>query len=154
MSKGKRQKEILNIITSNNISTQQELQNKLKDNGFAATQATISRDIKELSLIKTVSADGVYKYDIPSSIRDRGKSPKELLRNIFNEAVISVNFAINTVVIKCHTGMAQAVCAKLDSADFESVVGTLAGDDTIFVVLKSESFAIEFVGMLNSFLIG
>ena len=154
MSKEKRQRTILNIITNGSISTQQELQDKLKEEGFNTTQATISRDIKELSLIKTVSSDGVYKYDIPSSIRDKGKSPKELLKNIFKEAVISVNFAINIVVIKCHTGMAQAVCAKLDSAELGSVVGTLAGDDTIFVVLKSESFAIEFVGMLNSFLIG
>ena len=154
MSKEKRQRTILNIITNGSISTQQELQDKLKEKGFNTTQATISRDIKELSLIKTVSSDGVYKYDIPSSIRDKGKSPKELLKNIFKEAVISVNFAINIVVIKCHTGMAQAVCAKLDSAELGPVVGTLAGDDTIFVVLKSESFAIEFVGMLNSFLIG
>ena len=154
MSKEKRQRTILNIITNGSISTQQELQDKLKEKGFNTTQATISRDIKDLSLIKTVSSDGVYKYDIPSSIRDKGKSPKELLKNIFKEAVISVNFAINIVVIKCHTGMAQAVCAKLDNAELGSVVGTLAGDDTIFVVLKSESFAIEFVGMLNSFLIG
>ena len=154
MSKERRQKTILNIIASSNISTQQQLQKKLKDYGFAATQATISRDIKELSLIKTVSADGIYKYDIPSNIRDKGKSPLELLKTIFNEAVVSVSFAINIVVIKCNAGMAQAVCAKLDSADFESVVGTIAGDDTIFVVLKSESFAIEFVGLLNSYLIG
>ncbi len=154
MSKEKRQRTILNIITNGSISTQQELLDKLKEKGFNTTQATISRDIKELSLIKNVSSDGVYKYDIPSSIRDKGKSPKELLKNIFKEAVISVNFAINIVVIKCHTGMAQAVCAKLDNAELGSVVGTLAGDDTIFVVLKSESFAIEFVGMLNSFLIG
>lgn len=154
MSKFKRQKELINIITNNNISTQQDLQNKLSENGFKTTQATISRDIKELSIIKTVSSDGIYKYDIPSSVRDKGKSPQELLKNIFKEAVVSVNFAMNIVVIKCYTGMAQAVCAKLDKIDFESVVGTLAGDDTIFVVLKSEAFAIEFVGMLNNFLIG
>lgn len=153
MSKEKRQKEILSIITNNNISTQQELQDKLRDKGLNATQATISRDIKELSLVKTVSDSGVYKYDIPSSIKDRGKSPKEILKNIFKEAVISVNFAMNIVVIKCHTGMAQAVCAKLDNAYFESIVGTIAGDDTVFAVLKSEAFAIEFVGMLNSFLV-
>lgn len=153
MSKALRQKTLINIITNSNISTQQELQDKLRDNGFKTTQATISRDIKELSIVKTISSDGVYKYDIPTSIKDKGKSPKELLKNIFSEAVMSVNFAQNIVVIKCHTGMAQAVCAKLDSNDFESVVGTLAGDDTIFVVLKSETLAIEFVGMLNNFLI-
>ncbi len=152
MSKIMRQKAIINIITTENVSTQQELKEKLSENGFEATQATISRDIKELSLIKTVSIDGVYKYDIPNSIKDKGKSPGELLISIFNEAVISVNFAGNIVVIKCHTGMAQAVCAKLDSANFDSIVGTLAGDDTIFVVLKSESFAIEFTGVLNKFL--
>ncbi len=153
MSKEKRQKEILNIITSCNVSTQQELQDMLIDKGFNATQATISRDIKDLSIIKTVSADGVYKYDIPSNIRDKGKSPQELLENIFKEAVLSVNFAINIVVIKCHAGMAQAVCAKLDNAYFESIVGTIAGDDTVFAVVKSEALAIEFVGMLNKLLV-
>lgn len=152
MSKLLRQKALIDLITGNNVSTQQELQDKLRDAGFETTQATISRDIKELSLIKTVSSDGVYKYDIPSSIKDRGKSPNELLKNIFKEAVVSVNFAQNIVVIKCHVGMAQAVCAKLDNAEFNAVVGTLAGDDTIFVVLKSEAFAIEFVGMLNNYL--
>lgn len=153
MSKLLRQKALIDLITGNNVSTQQELQDKLRDAGFETTQATISRDIKELSLIKTVSSDGVYKYDIPSSIKDRGKSPNELLKNIFKEAVVSVNFAQNIVVIKCHVGMAQAVCAKLDNAEFNAVVGTLAGDDTIFVVLKSEAFAIEFVGMLNNYLV-
>ena len=143
MSKLLRQKALIDLITGD----------KLRDAGFETTQATISRDIKELSLIKTVSSDGVYKYDIPSSIKDRGKSPNELLKNIFKEAVVSVNFAQNIVVIKCHVGMAQAVCAKLDNAEFNAVVGTLAGDDTIFVVLKSEAFAIEFVGMLNNYLI-
>lgn len=153
MSKEKRQKEILNIITGSDVSTQQELQSRLRDMGFNATQATISRDIKELSIIKTVSSSGIYKYDIPSNIRDKGKSPQELLRNIFKEAVISVNFAINIVVIKCHAGMAQAVCAKLDNTYFESIVGTIAGDDTVFAVLKSEALAIEFVGMLNKLLV-
>ena len=153
MSKEKRQKEILNIITSSSISTQQELQERLKEKGFETTQATISRDIKELSLIKTVSDNGVYKYDIPSSIKDRGKSPEEILKNIFQEAVVSVNFAINIVVIKCNTGMAQAVCAKLDNAYFDSIVGTIAGDDTVFAVLKNETFAIEFAGKLNSLLL-
>lgn len=152
MSKEKRQKEILNIITSSSISTQQELQERLKERGFETTQATISRDIKELSLIKAVSESGAYKYDIPSSIKDRGKSPEEILKNIFQEAVVSVNSAMNIVVIKCNTGMAQAVCAKLDNAYFESIVGTIAGDDTVFAVLKSEEFAIEFAGMLNSLL--
>lgn len=153
MSKEKRQREILNIITNSSISTQQELQDRLKEKGYNTTQATISRDIKELSLIKTVTDSGIYKYDVPSSIKDRGKSPKEILKSIFQEAVVSVNFAMNIVVIKCYTGMAQAVCAKLDNAYFESIVGTIAGDDTVFAVLKSEAFAIEFVGMLNSFLI-
>ena len=148
MSKEKRQKEILNIVTRYSISTQQELEDRLREKGFNTTQATISRDIKELSLVKTVSDDGIYKYDIPSSIKDRGKSPKEILKNIFQEAVISVNFAMNIVVIKCYTGMAQAVCAKLDNAYFESIVGTIAGDDTIFVLMRTEEDAAK---MLREF---
>lgn len=152
MSKSDRQKAILNIISKDKISGQEELIKRLSDHGFSATQATISRDIKDLSIIKINDPETGYRYDIPARLKDDGKTPLELLKEIFPQAVISVDFAINTVVIKCYTGMAQAVCAKLDNANFDLVVGTIAGDDTIFVVLKSEQSAIELVNKLRRFL--
>ncbi|MCD7773274.1 MAG: hypothetical protein LUH08_04390 [Ruminococcus sp.] len=152
MSKSERQNAILKIISENVVRDQEELLTKLSECGFNAAQATISRDIKDLSLIKVNDAKNGYHYDIPASLKEKGKSPLELLMEIFPQAVISVDFAINTVVIKCYTGMAQAVCAKLDNANFERVVGTIAGDDTIFVVLKSEQSAIELVNKLRHLL--
>lgn len=151
MSKFDRQKTILKIISEDKISGQEELIKRLADYGFYATQATISRDIRALSIVKINDPENGYRYDIPARLKEEGKTPIELLKEIFPQAVISVDFAINTVVIKCHTGMAQAVCAKLDNANFDLVVGTIAGDDTIFVVLKSEQSAIELVNKLKRF---
>lgn len=153
MLKKDRQSAILSLISTKSIGTQEMLLDELKKAGFDTTQATISRDIKELSLLKIVDSNGTYKYDIPSHIRDKDKSPSELLSSIIKEAVVSINFAVNIVVIKCHTGMAQAVCARLDKSNIMSVVGTIAGDDTIFVVTKSETLAIELVNLLKGLLI-
>ena len=150
MSKALRQKALLDIISKEKLGSQEELIERLKSLGFLVTQATVSRDIKELSIVKLSDPEGGYRYDIPGRIKDKGKTPEELLKEIFSQAVISVDFAQNTVVIKCYTGMAQAVCAKLDNANFD-VVGTIAGDDTVFVVLKSEQSAIELVNRLNKF---
>lgn len=151
MSKSDRQKAILKIISEDKISGQEELIKRLSDYGFNATQATISRDIRALSIVKINDPETGYRYDIPARLKEEGKTPIELLKEIFPQAVISVDFAINTVIIKCYTGMAQAVCAKLDNANFDLVVGTIAGDDTIFVVLKSEQSAIELVNKLRRF---
>lgn len=151
MSKALRQKALLDIISKEKLGSQEELIERLKSLGFLVTQATVSRDIKELSIVKLSDPEGGYRYDIPGRIKDNGKTPEELLKEIFSQAVISVDFAQNTVVIKCYTGMAQAVCAKLDNANFDLVVGTIAGDDTVFVVLKSEQSAIELVNRLNKF---
>ncbi len=151
MSKALRQKAILDIISKQKLGSQEDLIESLNALGFSVTQATVSRDIKELSIVKLSDPEGGYRYDIPSRIKDKGKTPEELLKEIFSQAVISVDFAQNTVVIKCYTGMAQAVCAKLDNANFDLVVGTIAGDDTVFAVLKSEQSAIELVNKLNRF---
>lgn len=151
MPKSLRQKALLEIISKEKIGSQEELIERLNALGFSVTQATVSRDIKELSIVKLADPEGGYRYDIPSRIKDKGKNPIELLKEIFSQAVISLDFAQNTVVIKCYTGMAQALCAKLDNANFDLVVGTIAGDDTVFVVLKSEQSAIELVNRLNKF---
>ncbi len=135
--KNSRQELIVRLVSENDISTQEELQKLLLENGCKVTQATVSRDINELALLKTCTSAGKYKYTVPkltqSSLADNGA-----FYSILTEGVISVDYAMNTVVVKCHTGMAQAVCAKLDSTGVENVVGTLAGDDTIFILMRSE----------------
>lgn len=116
--KSQRQQLILKIISERNIDTQENLQQALKEHGCAVTQATVSRDIKELALIKTITASGSYKYSVPSFKKDSLDNHGSMLYTILSDAVKDVDYALNTVVVKCNTGMAQAVCAKLDGASY------------------------------------
>ena len=136
--KNKRQKKILEIITAKDIETQEELQLLLAEEGFTAAQPTVSRDIQELRLVKAVNDEGKYRY-IQSGNSDAR------LSNLLLQTIISVDYAINMVVIKCHTGMAQAACAMIDSMDYPQVLGTIAGDDTIFILLRNEENARQFM---------
>ena len=131
--KNKRQCKILDIVKMHDVETQEMLQSLLSQYGFNVTQATVSRDIKELKLVKKSGKNGVYRYEIPAA-----DIPKQ---NIFIDTVTDIDYAVNTVVIKCHNGMAQAACAALDSMKYENIVGTIAGDDTIFVLMRTESDA-------------
>lgn len=136
--KKRRHETIIKLIEQNCLSTQTDLLEKLKEEGFETTQATISRDIKDLRLVKKVDELGRSRYVVDSG--DSG----ELLgkyKSIFNHSVISADYAGNTLVIKCYTGMAQAACAALDSMHWEGLVGTLAGDDTIFALCKTPELA-------------
>ena len=144
-----RQNKIRELIAKHLIDTQEELLALLKDAGFDVTQATVSRDIKEMRLAKSSNADGKYYY-----VNNAGVSQEEKIKfnAIFSNAVISIDFALNFVVIKCHSGMAQAACAALDSMNFEAVVGTLAGDDTIFIVTRSEAASGVMVNSLDNML--
>ena len=147
--KAKRQEKILSIIQNNTITTQEELQSHLAQAGFDATQATISRDIKELRLVKALSPTGNYYYTLPME-----KQPEVLSLNIdyvFLESIKSVDFAGNFVVVKCFPGMANAVCVALDSLQWTGVVGTLAGDDTIFVLMRSETHAANLANELKKY---
>ncbi len=134
----KRQNLIVELINKENISTQEDLLIKLKESGIDVTQATVSRDIKDLKLIKKVGQDGRSKYAINQTVTD-----DYLVKyySILSGAVISVDYAMNTSVIKCYAGMAMAACAAIDSMEWEGVVGTLAGDDTIFVLCRTEQAA-------------
>ena len=136
--KKKRHETILRLIEQNCLSTQTELLELLKKEGFDTTQATVSRDIKDLRLVKKVDELGRSRYAVDSG--DSG----ELLgkyRSIFSHSVISADYAGNTLVIRCYTGMAQAACAALDSMHWEGLVGTLAGDDTIFALCRTPELA-------------
>lgn len=150
--KSQRQQLILKIISENEIDTQENLQKALNEHGCAVTQATVSRDIKELALIKTINSAGNYKYGIPSFKKDSLDNHGSMLYMILSDAVKEVDYALNTVVVKCNTGMAQAVCAKLDGATIDNTVGTIAGDDTIFILMRTERDAVRLVKELNGIL--
>lgn len=136
--KKKRHEAIIRLIDQHCLATQTDLLEKLREEGFDTTQATISRDIKDLRLIKKVDELGRSRYAVDSG--DSG----ELLgkyRSIFSHSVISADYAGNTLVVKCYTGMAQAACAAFDSMHWDGLVGTLAGDDTIFALCRTPEYA-------------
>ncbi|MBE6624146.1 MAG: arginine repressor [Ruminococcaceae bacterium] len=142
--KSNRQEKILEIISKNNIETQEELIEALKKEGIAATQATASRDIRQLKLLK-VMVDGVYKYVAPKKELD------ELSE--YNSALIlsirEIKYALNNVVIKTAPGLAQAVAAGVDSLRESDILGSVAGDDTIILVTSSEEASAKIVQKLS-----
>ena len=148
--KFKRQAAILDIITSNEINTQEELSAHLRDRGYNATQATISRDIKELRLIKVASHSGGYQYSTP----DQSSTATHMtrLKNIFRECVVKVDRAQNLVVLKTLVGMANAAAAAIDAMKIRDIVGTLAGDDNILVILRTNEDAEKFCEMVTGML--
>ncbi len=136
--KNGRQKRILEIIRSRNIETQEELMRCLGETGYSVTQATVSRDIKFLRLVKVPDGSGGYKY-AETGLKNSANTSKFLA--MFTENAVSVSRGQNIVCVKCLTGMAQAVCASFDSINRDNIVGTLAGEDTIFVLCKTEKDA-------------
>lgn len=126
---------ILEIIESKDIETQSELAEELKRHGVKVTQATVSRDIKDLKLIKALSDKGGYKY---ATAERAEKGISDRLIRIFSESVLSINAAENIIVIKTLTGSANAAAEAVDSLHWPEVVGTLAGDNTIFVVVQTK----------------
>lgn len=138
--KSRRHAKILDIIAEYPIETQDELLTRLKEEGYKATQATISRDIKDLRLVKTLGSDGKYRY---VSASKNSTDIRSNFSSLFASSVNSIDFAQNIVVIKTLSGMAQAVCAALDSNDYKAVVGTIAGDDTIFIACRSSQLAVN-----------
>ena len=149
MVKARRHQRILDIVRSRPIQTQEDLSAELAREGMSVTQATISRDIKELRLIKAPVGDGSYRYTIPvdRNIEDINRR----IERVFREAVISVEDSDNIVVIRTLEGAAQAIGAIVDDLDWPEVVGSLAGDDTIFVVVKPVEKALEIMARFNKF---
>lgn len=140
--KTKRHKKILEIIENQIISTQEDLAEALRRNGFDVTQATVSRDIKELRLIKVASGANAYRYSVP---REPGLIPNEdRLRRMMQELVVNIDHSENIVVLRTYPGNAHAIASLLDGAAWEEVIGTVAGDDTILMVVKP----LEEVGLL------
>ena len=141
----RRHEAIIDLVNNQDINTQEELMENLQKQGFKVTQATVSRDIKELRIFKALGKDGKYRY----STGGRNALDKTSgFESLFASSVEEVDSAENIVVIKTMTGMAQAVCMSLDNNDFENIVGTIAGDDTIFVLCRNLKATEE---MLNKF---
>lgn len=134
--KKQRQAEILTIISEYEIENQEMLKEVLEKRGYIVTQATVSRDINELNLEKALSAEtGVSCY----MKAKRANSVR--FENIFRQSVIRIDCAGNIVCVKCHSGLANAACATLDNMNLDYVVGTIAGDDTFFILVRTESDA-------------
>lgn len=146
-----RHAKILEIIENYDIETQDELVAKLKEHGMDVTQATVSRDIKELRLVKVTSSDGRARYKAMSN--DTGVISDRLL-TILREGYVSSDYANNILVVKTLPGMAQAVASAVDSLGWPEVVGTIAGDDTIMVVTRAERIAEEMQERFTSLLKG
>ena len=140
--KNDRQSMILEIISQENIETQEQLLVRLQERGITSTQATISRDIKQMHLIKEPVGQGRYRYAV--SAHRTKLNFADRLRTIFREGVLSVDYAQNLVVIKTMPGLASAACSALDNMDITYMVGSLAGDDTAFLLMRDTESAASF----------
>ncbi|MDD4716284.1 MAG: arginine repressor [Oscillospiraceae bacterium] len=148
--KKERQAAILNIISGRAVETQQDLQDALEELGYFCTQATISRDIKELHLVKAPTGHGNYRY-APTGGRGLINSENRL-RTIFRESVTSFDYAQNIVVMKTMPGLAPAACANLDQMELADIVGTIAGDDTALLIMRNEAAAAAFCREIKNML--
>ena len=134
--KATRHAKILELIQSHTVTTQEELQSLLESSGFFTTQATISRDIRELCLVKTATAEG-YRY-VSSHGESLNTKIQGRFETIFRESVLGVDSAGHIVLVKCYSGMANAACEVFDALQWKNVVGSLSGDDTFLIVARSE----------------
>lgn len=148
--KAKRQQEILRIIEELDVDTQDQLLAELKARGVQSTQATISRDIKELHLVKELTGYGSYRYAVSEKKASLDVSGR--LRTIFKEGVTSFDMAQNIVVLKTMPGLASAACAAIDSMNIGSLVGSLAGDDTALLIMRTTEDAAEFCNEIHTML--
>ena len=148
--KSQRQAKILEIISDKNIETQEQLLAELQAEGFRGTQATISRDIKELRIVKELTSLGSYRYTVSSN--DLSGSFSARLNTIFRECVISFDYAQNIIVVRTLPGLASAAASAIDAMNVHSIVGTLAGDDTVMIVMRDTNAAATLYGEIKSIL--
>ena len=144
--KNSRHTRILEIIGENIIETQDDLIIKLRESGYEVTQATVSRDIKQLGLVKTATKNGGYKYTVA---RNDSTGSEGKLKNIMRETILSAQNAENIDVIKTYSGMANAAAAAMDALSGDAILGSIAGDDTIFIVVPSDEDAVNFTAYVK-----
>ena len=145
--KSARQIAILEIIADQAIETQEELADALRNHGFQVTQATVSRDIKELRLVKALSADGAYRY-VASDKNESGLN--ERLVRMFSETVISISYAYNQIIIKTLSASASIAAETIDSLQWPEILGTIAGENTILMIVRSVEEVKSVVDRLNT----
>jgi transcriptional regulator of arginine metabolism len=132
--KSQRQEKILELISRYEIETQEDMMARLLDEGFKVTQATVSRDLKELKLTKVQTARGTYRYAVSQARQSVGNVK---LNNAMADSIIDVNYSLNNVVIKTYPGLAAAVAFAVDNLNMPSILGCVAGDDTVIIVTKT-----------------
>lgn len=148
--KSQRQAKILEIISNKNVETQEQLLAALQEAGFRGTQATISRDIKELRIVKELTSLGTYRYATSSNELSGTFSAR--LNAIFRECVVSFDYAQNIIVIRTLPGLASAAASAIDAMNMSAVVGSLAGDDTVMVVMRDVNTAATFCSEIRNLL--
>ena len=146
--KSQRQAKIMEIISNRNVETQEQLLSLLQEEGFRGTQATISRDIKELRIVKELTSLGTYRYTAAAG--EPAGTFSARLNKIFRECVTSFDYAQNIIVIRTLPGLASAAGSAIDSMDMNKIVGTLAGDDTVMVVMRDNNAAAAFCGEIKN----
>jgi transcriptional regulator of arginine metabolism len=144
--KGIRQFRIKEIITNRVIETQEDLVEALRDSGMQVTQATVSRDMKELMLIKVPAGEGRYKYSIPQE--QQRPNPIHKLKRALLDHFVHIDFTDNLVVMKCFPGTANTICALVDNMEWSEVMGTICGDDTILMICRTKTQSSEVVERL------
>ena len=140
-----RQAMILEIIEKNVVETQEDLTELLKKGGYPVTQATVSRDIKELQLVKVSDENGVLRYSV---MKEADLALQGKMLSVYTHAFLSADYANNIVIVKTLSGMGPAVAAAIDSLRFDEVLGSIAGDDTIMLVCRTEKYAEDIVQVL------
>ena len=140
----------MDIISTTNVDTQEQLLQELQAAGFASTQATISRDIKELRIVKELTSFGTYRYT--TAVREVPTTFSGRLNTIFRECVTSFDYAQNIIVIHTLPGLANEAASALDAMNMSVVLGTIAGDDTVFIVMRDNNSAAAFCGEIKSLL--
>lgn len=148
--KNDRQKTILSIIAEESVETQEQLLSLLLERGIVATQATISRDIKQLHLVKSPAGQGKYRY----AVSDHGSKihVADKLQTIFRESIVNVDYAQNLVVIHTMSGLANGAAAALDGMEIDQLIGTLAGDDTVLIIMRDNESAAELATSIRTML--
>ncbi len=149
--KAKRQAKIVEIVSTRDVETQEQLLDALQEAGFASTQATISRDIRELRIVKELTKFGTYRYT--TSSKEVVGTFSTRLNTIFKECITSFDYAQNLVVIHTIPGLAGAAATAVDAMEMSFVLGTIAGDDTVVIVMRDNNAAAAFCGEIRSLLI-
>ena len=138
--KSQRHARILELVSKYEIETQEDMMTRLLEDGFKVTQATVSRDLKELKLTKTLTARGTYRYAVNTARQHTGSMK---LNNAMVDSIIQVDYSLNNVVIKTYPGLANAVASGVDALNMHSILGCVAGDDTIIIITRDEESSAE-----------